>query len=303
MSDLDFTTFGEAGAAAKDLARNSGRAVRVVRHGDKFRLVIPERTVSESVTPETRPQPYAAAAAIRPSDGQLGDVTSVAPPAIPNSASTPVGTVAARATDLPPRDDENSDRAFEGATVQQIIEVIRDELEKSPNEHRVLEYIQKGLDLLRSRYRSAKNAFTPGEIKFLESLSGYREIIQEFFDAIDDAVDVRTKDDAIEVATRFIDISEKLGSITLAKRALKEARELAEKVERLPSAHHSAEEAEKRRRESLLSKDAPSCKKCTARMRLRESQFGYFWGCSRFPDCFSRRRLTKSEADVLYGRK
>ncbi|MBX3590286.1 MAG: topoisomerase DNA-binding C4 zinc finger domain-containing protein [Burkholderiaceae bacterium] len=242
MTDRIFEKFADASGFARQMAQDTGRAVRVVRVGDHFCVSAPES----------------------------------APPANP-SAVTAI-------TDRP---------------IHEIVEAIRENLTENPNEHEVLEWVQQGLDSLRGLYPHKRDSFSPGDIAFLQTLPEYSVTLQEFFDALDDAKSVRTKDDAIEVASTFANLAERLNATKLADRARKESRELVERIPKLPGRSATEEEARKRHQESLVSAHAPPCGKCGARMALRGGSNWYFWSCSRFPDCSSTRWLSKFEAARL----
>ncbi len=184
--------------------------------------------------------------------------------------------------------------------ISEAIAEIHMALDSNPNERHLLDLIDQNLTSLRSRYRTHRSEFTDGAIQFLKSLSPFQEALREFIDAIEEKDWIRTRDDAQELAGRFGELRDRLFPHLVFKRAEKELREVTSKAQSLPFAAVVAGEAEFNRRLAHLERNAQPCQKCGAKMALRESQHGYFWGCSTFPQCFSRRWLSSEESEFLF---
>ncbi len=71
-------------------------------------------------------------------------------------------------------------------------------------------------------------------------------------------------------------------------------------VQELPSLTAIMEGAEMRRRIARLQREAQRCH-CGRHMKLRDSKFGYFWGCCVFPKCQGKRGLSKHEWAIFNG--
>ena len=176
---------------------------------------------------------------------------------------------------------------------------IRAALDSKTKESELLTLIENRLSELRQRYKSNRSEFTGEEIEFLKSLSPLQEALREFGEAIEEKEWVRTRDDAQELASRFGELRDRLSPYLVSKRAEKEIRDILASAQALPFAAVSAGQAEFGRRRATLENSAKACVKCGAKMVLRESQHGYFWGCSTFPRCFSRKWLSKDESEQL----
>lgn len=185
------------------------------------------------------------------------------------------------------------------STAPDLIAEIHSALDSNTREFELLALIENRLTVLRQRYKTHRNEFSSEGIEFLRSLSPLQEALREFGETIDEKDWVRTRDDAQEIASRFSDLAELLSPYLVSKRAEMEIRDVLAKAKTLPFAAVSAGEAEFKRRFFALESTAKPCLKCGAKMVLRESQYGYFWGCSTFPRCFSRKWLTKEESEQL----
>jgi len=184
-------------------------------------------------------------------------------------------------------------------STSETIEELRNALVTCADERKLLEFVDKSLSLLRVRYRQFRSEFSDESIQFLKELSLFQDALSEFVDAIEDKNWVYSRDDAQELACRFGEIEERLSPHLVAKRAAKEIRELLSKAQSLPFSAVRAGESDFRRRVSQLEAAEKKCRKCGSRMVLRESQYGYFWGCSTFPQCFGRQWLSGEESKLL----
>lgn len=172
-------------------------------------------------------------------------------------------------------------------------------LERNANEHQLLDVIGECLSSLRAMYPHSRAEFTNEVVAFLNSLKSVQGCLCEFVDALEEKEWVRTRDDAQEIAARFGELAECLSPYLVAKRAEKEFREIVARAQALPFAAVVAGEAEFRHQCSQLQIAVQPCQKCGSSMVLRKSKNGYFWGCSTFPKCFSRRYLSAEESKCL----
>lgn len=167
------------------------------------------------------------------------------------------------------------------------------------NEGEVLEIVEAKLGALRRAYRERRSEFSAEVIAFLKGVAALEGTLREFLETLDEKASVRTRDDAVDLSTRFQDFADRLRPHLVAKRAEKEARELVEKSKSLPFAAVVSAEADFRRRVAKLEQNPRVCHRCKNKMTLRESQHGLFWGCSAFPACFGRSWLNKTEMRAL----
>lgn len=184
-------------------------------------------------------------------------------------------------------------------SISETIESLRVALSTCTDEHKLLALISEQLSLLRSSHRQSKSDFTNESIQFLKSLNVVESALREFIEALDEKDLIHTHDDAQELACRFGELGEQLAPYLVTKRAEKEMRELISKAKTLPFSAVRAGEIDFHHRLSHLENSGKKCRKCGAKMVLRESQHGYFWGCSTFPKCFGKRWLSSEEAMLL----
>jgi len=185
-------------------------------------------------------------------------------------------------------------------SVSEIHAALHRALETNANERQLLDFIDDRLSLLLAIYRERRAEFTDETVVFLRSLTPVQDSLREFIEAVEEKDSIRTRDDAQELAARLAELTERLAPHLVAKRADKEFREVVANAQSLPFAAVVAGEANFRHRHSQLESSAPLCQKCGNKMVLRESPHGYFWGCSTFPKCFSRRWLSAEESECLF---
>jgi hypothetical protein len=163
------------------------------------------------------------------------------------------------------------------------------------DEVKLQDLILRSLQELRARYRQSSDRFSPDLIAELQRAARLAEAIHEFRDAVGDASDARTRDEAMDVAWQLESLRARLWPPVLARRLDKELRELAERAASLPDAHILKRGAVQRRIAMELESAAAPCLRCGKRVVLRETANGAFWSCSAFPHCFLSRPLKQDE--------
>lgn len=184
--------------------------------------------------------------------------------------------------------------------VAQLLVDLRRALETNANEHQLLSVIDESLSSLRASYRTCRSEFSDEAVAFLKSLTPVQESLRQFIEAVEEIDEVRTRDDAQELAARFGELKERLTPHLAAKRAEKEFREMLAKASTLAFAAVATSERAFRHLCFQLESQVQGCQDCGNKMALRESQRGYFWGCSAFPTCFKRRWLSAKEFRFLF---
>jgi hypothetical protein len=184
--------------------------------------------------------------------------------------------------------------------VSKLIADIHIALEENANERQLLNFIEESLCLLRTIYRESRAEFTDEAILFLKLLTSIQDSLRELIETIEEKDWIRTRDDAQELAARFAELKERLTPHLVSKRAEKELREVVAGAEFLPVAAVVASETNFRDLRSQLESRVQPCQKCGSKMLIREGQHGFFWGCSAFPKCFSRRSMSAEESKCLF---
>lgn len=54
------------------------------------------------------------------------------------------------------------------------------------------------------------------------------------------------------------------------------------------------QDLERRRREK-----APTCPNCNKNMQLKYGSYGWFWGCTSYPKCYTTLTLSESDNDLI----
>jgi hypothetical protein len=179
--------------------------------------------------------------------------------------------------------------------MQDTVARLKRGIDTMADEVKLQDLILQSLQELRAQYRQSSDRFSPDLIVELQRAARLAEAIHEFRDAVDDASDARTRDEAMDVAGQLESLRARLWPEMLARRLDKELRELAERVASLPEAHTLKRGAVQRRIVMELESAAAPCTRCGRRVVLRETADGAFWSCSTFPRCFSSRPLKRDE--------
>lgn len=122
--------------------------------------------------------------------------------------------------------------------------------------------------------------------------------IAEYVDCLAELPYVKSLEYAREVSCQLAEIAERLSPFKLGLMAIQRARVLAAKSKTLPSESVVKHEAHFATKMAQLNARGATCR-CGGKFILRESSYGYFFGCTNFPDCFRKRRLTSQEVEFL----
>jgi hypothetical protein len=168
------------------------------------------------------------------------------------------------------------------------------------NERTLIELIDSRLCRLRVLYRTQRAEFLATEVEFLRSLNGVQAELRTFVDLLEEKDDIRTREDAEEFAACLTGVKQHLEPHLVAQRAAKELREVIARSRDLPSAARMSRDAQYRLLCREFEANAEACRKCGHRMVLRQQDSDPFWGCSQFPRCFNKRKLSARETQLLF---
>lgn len=156
------------------------------------------------------------------------------------------------------------------------------------------------LDELRATYRVSPAAFGKADVAFLSNVNDVLHAIEEFEGIRTGVREVRTTDEYEDVRGALMELLVRIGDAAVARSV---RRELSDLVRREKTFVNDALEVHTLKSSPLarLEAQAPRCM-CGSLMTLRDHDEGYFWGCSTFPVCWRKRRLTHAQR-VLLERK
>ena len=118
---------------------------------------------------------------------------------------------------------------------------------------------------------------------------------------ISDIHKVRTKEFALYMAYEFSEIADELGQYRTANLSKRFKMTMLQDSNKLPNDLAVNYDAQKTNMIAALEGTKGKCKKqnCFGRYVVRESDRGYFWGCSEFPNCWTRINFSKEEEAKL----
>ncbi len=158
--------------------------------------------------------------------------------------------------------------------------------------------IASRLEALRVLYRRQKNAFSDEQIGFLQHVKQIDASLMTFIELkeeLDDACDV---EDYCRLMAELRRIRDDLCGIAVVQRVKREIRSLNERLPQLQAQFRIVQQTQLRNRLRQIERNTPVCPD-GHRMVVRESAYGYFWGCSRFPRCVHTKRLKREDQEGL----
>ncbi len=127
-----------------------------------------------------------------------------------------------------------------------------------------------------------------------------KEYIEKFVDLTEEIQTIIDLDHAQSLLKDLLKIRDNLKDFAVSKRVAKETRSLQQKMPGLQNIENEIKDHQLNSRIVNLQNNGPKCGK-GHRLVIREGGAnGYFWGCERFPDCFSTRQLSKKEWNYLF---
>ena len=184
--------------------------------------------------------------------------------------------------------------------VQRTINELKSSLEHSTAEEELLETIRGKLAALRKAYLSDRRSFCEDHLAFLNSLASVSDHLRTFVEIKEELADVRGLKHYGFLMNRLAELRGALASFAVSQRVGKEIRELNKKLPDIRQKDEAKEQSRISARIVDLEQEAPHCWR-HHRMVIREGQYGYFLGCSRFPTCEQTKQLKPEERDKLYS--
>lgn len=184
-------------------------------------------------------------------------------------------------------------------SVQEKIESLKALVSEEVNEERIVREGRNVLQILRNSWKKNREEFSAENLVLLKEIAEIIDAITRFIEEQEDFEYILSKEEVDEVVGRLYSIVEKLDGLKVSGRVNKEIRDLMERKATLPSLASSQRILELKRAVASLNSKSPTCKKCGRNMILREGNGDYFWGCSAFPKCWGKKRLTEEELNVI----
>lgn len=167
------------------------------------------------------------------------------------------------------------------------------------NEKNIIEKGKSIFDDISEQMGNNRSQFSDPQIELIDDLTDIRKVLKRFVEEQADFAHIATREEVDEVVGRLYEVVERVEGLAVEGRVNKEIRELVERKASLPHEAGMKKSSELQSAIRRLSGNSPPCYKCGKIMVLRDSEHGYFWGCSTFPTCFAKKSLTKKERDEI----
>lgn len=124
---------------------------------------------------------------------------------------------------------------------------------------------------------------------------------QALTDAVEDSEYFQDRSDVDDSIMSLLAHESLASESVLARRIQKTIREFNEMKPCLPERTRALQGSKLRDSIASLDAAAPECtlRDCGAKMTIREGNGEFFWGCTKFPDCWGKRQLSKNERNKL----
>jgi hypothetical protein len=180
-----------------------------------------------------------------------------------------------------------------------IINKIRQNLELNENVNDLLNLLDINYKKISTAGANLIAALSESDRKIYKDIPIFLTGLSNASFAIEDLPYVKSKEHAIEMAYRFQELATIFSDYGVAPSLRRHRQSMLEASGKYPSESVAKKNAELSQKISRLESNAGPCKCGNGRFVIRESGYGYFWGCSNHPRCWFKRSLTNPEMDVL----
>lgn len=183
--------------------------------------------------------------------------------------------------------------------IDKHINTLEAEIKSSEDPGELFVYLENQIALLRKSYKSEQSRFSALHVDKLRGINELAQNIGDYLFYRDELDRANTYEYCKEIETEINDIIKVLNITGFIGKIKTLQRQYREKASEYRSQGGFNGKAELDSKVSSIQQHSPGCRKCGSKMVLRASEWGYFWGCSRFPDCFGKRYLSADDNQKL----
>jgi ssDNA-binding Zn-finger/Zn-ribbon topoisomerase 1 len=159
--------------------------------------------------------------------------------------------------------------------------------------------ILKSIDEIESAIKLLNINQISNEYQILMHLPEIKGAIFDFTDTCEEihyATNLEDYHSIYERLNKFLNIFE---NCAMVQRIEKEIREISDKLPKIVKNENDILRAKLNKKINVLESNSPLCKNGHEMVIREDGKGGFFWGCSLFPECFSRRWLNKEQIKFL----
>lgn len=183
--------------------------------------------------------------------------------------------------------------------IQSTISELLKSLSETTSEDQLLDFFDPKIREIKALFD--KNPCSDNPFLFQQYLKiiQIHDCIGAFAELVEYIPYIETMADYTSVKKELLEIRHTLQGNPVAARIDKELREVEGLLPNITAMQKLKEDQAFNSKINQLESDSPLCNEGHPMVIRNGGEHGYFWGCSHFPDCFSRRPLKKSELDYL----
>lgn len=195
---------------------------------------------------------------------------------------------------IPPSDATLRENDFSYA-----ISNIHENLKMTENVDDLLNSLKFNREILLKASTEFVSSLSYPDLDLYKNIPNLLTHLEKASDAINDIFYVKSKEHATEIAYELHELAAILSEFGVAKCLRRHKQAMLEASESLKSENVAKDDAALSKKISILESSADCCNCGNGRFVIRQSNYGYFWGCSNFPTCFCKRALLISEKEFL----
>ena len=150
----------------------------------------------------------------------------------------------------------------------------------------------------RDAFEKEPSRFSEQHIAFVDEMVALLDQVEQFQTIQEDMETVYDREDYDEIMESLEFLHAQFEGMALQQRVAREIREMQTRLPQIRLAEDTKKHNQLNTRMVRLNHSAPKCTKGHP-MVVREGPHGFFWGCSRYPDCHSHKRLSPEELSTV----
>jgi hypothetical protein len=173
-------------------------------------------------------------------------------------------------------------------------------LKENQSSENIFDIIEKSLNLLRNYYSKNRMAFSDTQINYLKNIAEINKTLKRYIDLKSYINMISSTESYIELDNEFKQLQVYFKNYAIVHDIGESKRRLKSRIPDINMSHEKKEEKDLIYKILSLEKNAPNCPR-GHQMTIRQGEYGYFWGCSSFPNCHHTKNLSMKEEDYLFS--
>jgi hypothetical protein len=173
-------------------------------------------------------------------------------------------------------------------------------LKENRSSENTYDIIENSLNLLRNYYKANRKAFSDAQINYLKNIAETNKTLKRYIDLKNYINMISSTESYFELDSEFKELQTHFKEYAIVHDIGESRKKLKNRIPDIDKYYEKKKEEDLNYKIIILEKNALKCI-MGHQMTIRRGEYGYFWGCSSFPNCHHTKNLSMKEEDYLYS--